>query len=257
MKKLFAVVLAAISLTTLIGCKQWGNRYRYLPEYESGYFKYAVRTEKDGTKKAYLTGLTESGQKLKEIIYPEEIDGITVYGIGYEKPLGIGSEYVGSFGSDNLEKLYFYEKPKEDLQRSEVLDMQNTFIVYLNICEIFEGFIDSAGEIIGYKYYVDNVIKPYQYDNLDRIANVSYMYNYEEAPNEGYYWVDSYNESLITFIPPEPKREGYKFGGWYKEPECLNEWNFDTDMTGKEIVIGRNVYDAYDGIYLYAKWINQ
>lgn len=39
------------------------------------------------------------------------------------------------------------------------------------------------------------------------------MYNYEGAENEGYYWVDSYDQSLIEFIPPEPQREGYTFWG--------------------------------------------
>ena len=28
--------------------------------------------------------------------------------------------------------------------------------------------------------------------------------------------------------PPAPEREGYTFGGWYTEAECVNEWNFDT-----------------------------
>lgn len=254
MKKILAVVLAVISLMTLIGCRQRS----YLLEYESGYFKYAVKTEKDGTKKAYLTGLTESGQELKEIIYPEEIDGITVYGIGYEKSLGIGSEYVGSFGSDNLEKVYFPIMPKNETANDCLDNLYiKTYAVYWDL-----GSDKNSNRLMGVK----NAIFGFNYiefghwteDYLNPlIANVSYMYNYSEAPNEGYYWVDSYNESIITFIPPEPKREGYKFEGWYKEPECINKWNFDTDITGKEIVIGQNVYDTYNGIYLYVKWINK
>ena len=67
--------------------------------------------------------------------------------------------------------------------------------------------------------------------------------------------MDSYDESLITFIPPQPEREGYKFGGWYKEHECINEWDFQNDITGKTISIGDEYIDTYDGNYLYAKWI--
>ena len=82
------------------------------------------------------------------------------------------------------------------------------------------------------------------------------MYNYNENPNDGYYWVDSYNESVITFIPPEPQRDGFAFAGWYKEAECINKWDFSIDITGKEIVLSPNkTYDTYEGIYLYAKWI--
>jgi uncharacterized repeat protein (TIGR02543 family) len=41
--------------------------------------------------------------------------------------------------------------------------------------------------------------------------------------------------------PTEPTREGYTFGGWYKEAELTNAWNFDTEIT--------------DDITLYAKWM--
>ena len=87
------------------------------------------------------------------------------------------------------------------------------------------------------------------------IANVSYMYNYENCPNDGYYWVDSYDNDLISFIPPTPKRDGYIFDGWYKEYECINEWNFSIDKVKDEIrYIQGNKYNEYTGIYLYAKW---
>lgn len=48
-------------------------------------------------------------------------------------------------------------------------------------------------------------------------------------------------EGKIT-PPPNPTKEGYIFDGWYKEPECVNEWNFETDT-------------ATPGMRLYAKWV--
>lgn len=45
-----------------------------------------------------------------------------------------------------------------------------------------------------------------------------------------------------TISAPEvPTRVGYTFGGWYKEPECSNAWNFDTDTVSATTT-------------LYAKW---
>jgi hypothetical protein len=80
------------------------------------------------------------------------------------------------------------------------------------------------------------------------------MYNYDNSPNEGYYWVDNYTNGLIEFIPPTPIREGYEFKGWYKEPECLNAWDFWEDILGDDILIGSQQILEYTGTYLYAKW---
>ena len=43
-------------------------------------------------------------------------------------------------------------------------------------------------------------------------------------------------------LPQDPVRDGYDFAGWFKEEECLNEWNFDEDIVEEDIT-------------LYAKWI--
>ena len=40
----------------------------------------------------------------------------------------------------------------------------------------------------------------------------------------------------ITYIPEAPTREGYTFGGWYKEEECINAWNFETDTLPEAIL---------------------
>ena len=39
---------------------------------------------------------------------------------------------------------------------------------------------------------------------------------------------------MIEDTPYEPQREGYTFGGWYKEPECINAWDFETDTLPEE-----------------------
>lgn len=253
LKKIMAITLAAMSLCMFASCKS-----DYYPEYESGYFKYAVKTEKDGTQKAYILGLTESGLEQTVLVYPEEIDGISVYGIGYDRPLGfVGHEAVGEFRSENLQKFYFPHMPKETTVSNVGISFYNGRIVYWNLNEDDNRVrCGTQGAIFGFNY-VEQGHWLKDYPN-PIIANVSYLYNYEGNPNEGYYWVDSYNESVITFIPPEPQRNGFAFDGWYKEAECINEWDFSVDITGKEIVLDTNkTYDTYEGIYLYAKWIKK
>ncbi len=80
------------------------------------------------------------------------------------------------------------------------------------------------------------------------------MYNYEGADNEGYYWSDNFDYGTkVTYVPENPMREGYIFGGWYKEAECLNAWNFDIDTLPKA-ELNEEGEELYRETQLYAKW---
>ena len=46
--------------------------------------------------------------------------------------------------------------------------------------------------------------------------------------------------SMVT-RPADPARDGFTFGGWYKEAACTNAWDFDSDAVNADIT-------------LYAKW---
>lgn len=260
MKKKTLLIISLICIAVLIfalafvSCKE-DFEPKFLPEYESGYFKYALYTSKDGEKRAaYIIGLTESGLEQEALIYPNEIEGCEVYGIGYETQANTISPWapiikVGSLESENLKKLFFLKNPKTELGKSIDYPCK---AVYWNLEEEHtEWFLKT---LITTRSYC----KKFDIKSSKSIifANVMYMYNYGNSPNEGCYWIDSYDEGLITFMPPMPQREGYYFAGWYKEPECINKWDFDVDKTGKETKMDDNNLDSeYEGIYLYAKWV--
>ena len=56
---------------------------------------------------------------------------------------------------------------------------------------------------------------------------------------------------------------GYAFMGWYKEPECINEWDFEKDIVPEKVYVERyieskeNMYRFYEykETILYAKWV--
>ena len=58
----------------------------------------------------------------------------------------------------------------------------------------------------------------------------------------------------IEFVPENPTREGYTFGGWYKEESCENKWDFNNDRL-PEIKKGAQGETLYQETKLYAKWI--
>lgn len=259
------VIIAGCNGSCIDGCMVacgFPLEEEYLPEFESDLYKYAVRTSDDGEEICYIVGLTESGQGQTELIFPEYIDGKQVYGIGYHlNPPGAPvwyTEYRGSFESENLQKLYIpynmddAEWGKHDIEEWAMWCPNAYTVIWKSLK--FQCISWQKGYIVGYN------LLPELLDGEDPVgilANVSYMYNYENAQDDGYYWVDSYDSNLINFTPPEPKREGYSFGGWYKEPECINVWNFEADKTGEEIPLSSAVFEDYDEnqiTYLYAKW---
>lgn len=264
-KKLVVILAGAVALASVAfsGCFLYSEE-AYLPEFESGYYRYAVRTMKDGEKEAYLVGFTELGLEQKYLILPEEFDGIKLAGLGYSHKLNYGYKHMGEITHYNLERLYLtFEIPEENwrakcaagrLVKGLTVKIRSSIVFYP--CE---GYIYSYHLLKGYLDRIKEINK--QEDHTTRVANVSYMYNYEGAENEGYYWADSYDQTTIDFIPPEPKREGYTFGGWYKEAECVNEWNFENDKLGEEIWINTKLdYEDYkkeDITWLYARWVKE
>lgn len=51
-------------------------------------------------------------------------------------------------------------------------------------------------------------------------------------------------------------REGYVFEGWYKESDCINKWDFESDLLPKSQVDEQD-QEIYQETKLYAKWIKK
>ena len=228
------------------------------PEYESGDWRYAVRKNKDGTKEGYLIGFTEEGKQKECVVLPTELGGVTIVGICYRyRTSMMSASQVGKIESDCLKRIYVpnaYTYTKMNYANVvDLLPVDCLQIVWqdpdVNTGWVVQIFLDNS------YIYADNICraKGEKWRYKGYVANVSYMYNYDNAPNDGYYWADNYENDLIKYIPPEPKREGYTFGGWYKDKECTEKWDFENDKTGDNIqyVFGYQ----YTGTYLYAKWM--
>ena len=260
MKKKLLLMVLLCSIGTLTSCFE----KKALPEYEDVYFKFAVKQYPDESREAYLTGFTELGKEQKYLVLPPKIRHIEIKGLGYKYTKGplIGSPTIeiGLFESVNLEKIYipdyyFYSSKGK-------YELPNCFLVcWKSSCPLRLNSDSSGlkGNIVSYNRYKKifrNASASSFKEMMIIVANVNYMYNYEGAENEGYYWVDSYDKDLIEFIPPKPQREGYIFGGWYKEKECINAWDFTSDITKEEIVALSYKEFAEEELvtYLYAKW---
>ncbi len=186
------------------------------------------------------------------LIFPTEVDGRKVVGVYYE-PSGMFHD-GHSVIAPNLERLYF------------------TDYVYIDSLAIHRGFKILYLFNVKYEtvlhYWHSFIFPEIDYLNLCSCcfpANVVYRYNYDGALQKNY-WLDDYDNEVVKYPPAAPVRDGYEFAGWYKEPECINKWNFETDVVpekkySEEITIldqWPQEQQKYINAptFLYAKWVD-
>lgn len=228
MRKFFALFISsfiAIGCTfAFSGCTIFSANQE---PFANGY--YMCRSFDD--KHIEIISLSEEGKKQEYLVLPLEIDGLPVTTISDRSPLWGYRDT--QWESDALEKIYalkYYE-----VLNNHILDgcPNLTKIIDLNSCSGLNLTIYQSDLYDTAKVYLPK--NSYESSNKMEClapANVSFSWNFEGAENEGYYWIDDldYGEK-ITLIPDEPFRNGYKFTGWYKEPECINLWDFSSDTT--------------------------
>ena len=233
---------------------------------ESGNFIYYIMKNGD----AVICGLTDEGREQQYLIIPQDIDGHKVTDISkgtYSTDTNIIKKYGETvsymINSEKLRKIYITSNVS--VSTSVGWGSENVFVY----CPELVAVVVVANENVNYGRsnieiykngrlcYVPVVVTKDMEEYNSNIANVTYYYNFDGAENGGYYWIDYcvYGEK-IDYIPLNPEREGFEFGGWYKEAECINRWDFVKDR------LPAPVYDAeeneiYQETALYAEWIEK
>ena len=251
--------LIIFAIVGFVRCARW----KPSDEYETyGDFLYSVAYfDEEGTQVSkkkgvssgiMIQGLSEEGQEKETLVIPEYIDGINVVQLGKQ---GIGRKY---FESDKLKKVFV---PFSVVMKKNVFyycyNLEKVILLSHEIGETSRSGADSF-YLTSYHYSEEENTTNFfrYYDGCNYyFSNVSFMYNYDNAANDGYYWIDdcAYGER-IEYIPEVPVREGYTFDGWFKESECVSKWNFETD-TLPEAQYNEDEEEIYKETKLYAKWI--
>ncbi len=264
-EKYILIVMAGLFLAFIaffgIKCASWNNLTDYPFRFsESDYFIYITGTKNNEIN---IVGLTDEGKQQEYLVIPSEIDGKKVRAVGSGmqkvKPQ-LNDVYGGIYGgiiSENLKRLYVNA------------DVYWELTSYINAPELACVSVIPVGGVWGLRmneltYPVGSteplyVVPVYAIADSDKYIynqpDLIYSYNFEGAGNDGYYWIDNYNYGeKIEYIPAAPERSGYIFGGWYKEAECINEWDFDKDTLPSEKSDEENNV-IFQLTVLYAKWI--
>lgn len=255
------IILLLVSILCLCGfgmsCDREGIGLRL---YESEYFIYTVGYD---SNMIAIRGLTDKGKEQEYLVIPETIDGKKIYNVGCHTGLEVskikekyGDEKYAQFKSEKLKKIFFVSEVKmiDGWMVDDFIENVPPFEAIFYISNQKLGYIPDTfifrTSLKGEKCGLGEQVSIY----YDYAANVSYYYNYENSPNDGYYWIDNYGYGeTIEYIPQSPTRDGYTFGGWYKEPECINNWDFTTD-TIPQVQYDENEKEIYQETKLYAKW---
>ena len=187
------------------------------------------------------------------VFFPERYENYTVSRLGFSLGLGgNGSFYQVSNGENRtfMERCYFPHTIKE--VDSDYMHLSGGYVLKMfycgeatNLCGLDDSGRSMEVYVPAEKYELFKEIQDKYFRGSLLKSNVSYHLNYDE---DNYYYIDYYeNGEKICYIPPIPQREGYTFGGWFKEAECISQWNFDTDTL--------QLSEETQEIKLYAKWI--
>ncbi len=228
-------------------------------DYVSGDLLYAYNNA--NTKETIsITGISEEGAKKEHIYFPSEIEGLPVTGV-YK--FIVGKVFSCKWNNAVCKKIYMQEN--FNVMYSGLSNCKN--LEKLFVIEIGKEYGNLDRALHQYDCYVAKLESPTMeellYNNACTVkyANISYNYNYEDSKNYGVYFIDDCDYgNKIEYIPANPTREGYTFDGWYKEPECINKWNFESDTLPEEVkeVNENNEEEVkFQETKLYAKWNKQ
>lgn len=227
---LFLIVVLILSALVLIGCGS-GTSF-YIGDYlETDYFKYYTSVGAGRRQYVCIKGLTDKGKELEYVVFPESIDGIPVTKIAINTSDSKAKKAYISTSIISLHVPYWTTVSKEPVK---LIDQRFTYSL--------ENSINTPWTYVS--EYAEKVLVE-KFNNFYLIANLCYLYNYEDSPNGGQWFVDDLDEGeRIGYMPPDPVREGYKFTGWFTDKECPKSFDLDG-----------YAYDPADGnISLYAGW---
>ena len=176
------------------------------------------------------------------LYFRDEIDGKPVTGIGKLYPISGHNANISS----HAERIYISWRTINLCTSPNTNDDSYYFYTNVEVSPSLEFYRTT-------NCVIPNGSHPKISSNEIIYANISYIFNYEEQPNGGYFFIDLLEESGALSKPPyDPKREGYVFAGWYKDEACTEAWNFSTN----QVIIEKdeNGNRIYEEIKLFAKW---
>ena len=251
MKKIINLIMIFSVVFMLKSCFPNGDVFR---SKVCGDFVYSHLAVSDPKNNVAIIGLSEEGKKKETIIFPTSLDGYNVKKVDTY----FFKRSSGPIIFTNTKNIYFtnlfYKTPSEfkcdknlhinayvgsSFSRSKIFSMLSLFPnSKIYVSQIYYEVIKETPSFYWYNYVPANV--------------VYYFGSYSEDT----FFVDDVDGTPVNVIPPDPKREGYKFDGWYKDIEGTIPCDFEKDIVPKKIYDINGEY-IFSETKIYAKWIKK
>lgn len=242
-KKLITVILSIVTLFSLVACDTPRAKQEMHDENNVWVCSYLLNSTTECMVGDWTADYKKTHKYLDYVFFPSHINNVKVVRIGLD---WWGGDYMGRgkyFLPYTIKTI-----PEPTKAESYMISGDDCIAISFHgqICYVPSEY---------YQLYCDRLV-----DNIRSInkANVVYNINYLNEEYK-YHCVDNYaysteeKASYITIIPPSPERNGYEFGGWYKESECINVWDFEVD-TLPLVQYDENNAEMFQETVLYAKW---
>lgn len=252
MKKIFVIFTSLMLIICLVGCQNLDP----FKSITSGDFIYTYSGNDIDEGHCRIIGLSDEGKQKEVIIFPSLLDGYIVDGLGASYALGRTS---GDIIITNAEKIFI---PSNYNMRGSSLYFELNHNKNIKVYCVDYDFLASQKynydtnkkqEYIGWNqlFVTETVYKEgySKYGNIMKLEQANVVYYVDDDA----YFVDDCDGTTINIIPPIPYKEGYEFSGWYKELECINEWDFENDIVEKKEYDEEGNY-LFKETKIYCKW---
>ncbi len=220
------------SLVCFTGCD---SRYDHEILTEK-YFEYYIENGE-----IEICGFTKLGYAQKVLVVPAKIDGYPVVRFG-----GDMAFMWDDIQWTNLSKVIFLSNKTKSINLFSPKDSRITRVVFVD-------FDTSEFQLDCYNSDATYYAPPRLYEDIREIisrapddfvmkTNVSYLYNYEGAPNHNYFMADYLENGELFFCPNRPERDGYIFEGWTLSPDS------------EEYVSVNSLLKQEGNVTFYAQW---
>ena len=246
-KKITTILLSIVMLFSLVACDDMPYKKQEMYDENNVWIcSYLLNSTTECMVGDWTAEYKKEHKYLDYVFFPSHINNVEVVRIGLD-----GWGYAGEYMGRGKYFLPYTIKTIPGPTKAESYMISGDDCIAIS----FNGqrcYVPSEY----YQLYCKRFSRDYYRVNK---ANVVYNINYLNEEYK-YHCVDNYaysteeKASYITIIPPAPERNGYEFGGWYKESECITLWNFEVD-TLPLVQYDEDKEEIFQETMLYAKWI--